>query len=97
MNSMQQLKRNKQFTLRIFLLSNTAITSTVLCFPEFTATSDTAIPQIQKINEQQLFDSIYIFTNIKQLKEITITFRTPRRIRTTFWCTDNKWLFTETG
>jgi|GEM_PF-3523900 len=66
MSSMQHSKRNMYLTLRTFLLSNPAITNTLLNVPEFMSESDTTILQIQKKTEHQAYYSIYISSNKKQ-------------------------------
>jgi len=74
MNAQQQSKRNLYLTLQTFLLSNPAITATVANVPEFMADLEAANLQIYNDVEQQLFDSIYVVVNKKNLKvKYTIT------------------------
>lgn len=71
--TVKQLSKLKMcLTLRIFLMSNTAITDTIPNFSEFIAALDAAILQIQNNSEQRQYNTKGVTGNKKQLKESLI-------------------------
>jgi len=73
MNAKQESKLKMYLTLRIFLLSNAAITATIPNSSELLAALDAAILQIQTYGEEQQFNSSGIAGNKKQLREKLVT------------------------
>ncbi len=73
MTSKQQSKLKMYLTVRIFLLSNPAITAKIPNFSEFMAALDAAILQIQTNSEQHQYSSKGVTVNKKQLRESLIT------------------------
>jgi hypothetical protein len=72
MNSKQQSKLKMYLTLRIYLLSNQAITARLPNFPEFLAALNAAIDQIQTNAEQHQYNTKGTTVNKKQLRESLI-------------------------
>jgi len=73
MNTKKQSKLKMYLTVRIFLLSNPAITAKLPNFPEFIAALDAAILQIQTNSEQHHYSSKGVTDNKKLLRESVIT------------------------
>jgi hypothetical protein len=72
MNSKNQSKLKMYLTLRIYLLSNPAVTAKLPNFPEFLAALDAAILQIQNNSEQHQFSTKGVTDNKKMLRESLI-------------------------
>jgi len=83
MNSKKQSKLKMYLTLRIFLLSDPAITAKIPNFTEFLAALDAAILQIQTNSEQRQYSSKGVTGNKKQLREslIIITADASRKMQ----------------
>jgi hypothetical protein len=73
MNLKQQSKLKMYLTLRIYLLSNPAITATLPNFQEFMNALDAAILQIQNNSEEQHFDTKGITNNKQQYRDSVVT------------------------
>lgn len=73
MNTKNQSKLKMYLTLRIYLLSNPAVTAKLPNFPEFLAALDAAILQIQNNSEQRLVSTKGVTDNKRLLRESLIT------------------------
>ena len=73
MNSKQESKLKMYLTVRIFLLSNPAITAKLPNFNEFLAALDAAILQIQTSNEQHHLTTKGVTDNKQQLRDGLVT------------------------
>ena len=83
MNSKQMSKLKMYLTVRIFLLSNPAITAKLPNFDEFMAALDAAILQIQNSNEQHHFNTKGVTDNKQQLRDglVTLTANNSAKIQ----------------
>jgi hypothetical protein len=72
MNTKNQSKLKMYLTLRVYLLSNPAVTAKLPDFPEFLAALDAAILQIQNHSEQRQVSSKGVTDNKKLLRESLI-------------------------
>ena len=73
MNSKQESKLKMYLTVRIFLLSNPAITAKLPNFDEFLTALDAAILQIQTSNEQHHFNTQGVTDNKRRLRDVLVT------------------------
>jgi len=73
MNSQNQSKLKMYLTVRIYLLSNPAVTAKLPNFPEFMAALDAAITQIQTNSEQHQLNTKGVTTNKQLLRDALIT------------------------
>ncbi len=98
MTAKEESKLKMYLTLRVYLMSNPAITATIPNFSEFLAALDAAILQIQTNSEQHQYNTKGVTGNKKQLKEslIIITADASRKIQAYAKYVNDTVLLTET-
>ena len=98
MTAKEESKLKMYLTLRVYLMSNPAITATIPNFSEFLAALDAAILQIQTNSEQHQYNTKGVTGNKKQLKEslILITADASRKIQAYARYVNDTVLLTET-